>query len=94
MPGQGKCLLVIGKQGVKHGGAGPSGSVPGGVAFSQAAASQFPLAHPVVTAIIPGTRQPDRVTENFDLLKVEIPGEFWADLRTDGLIREEAPIPE
>ncbi|MEE2657768.1 MAG: aldo/keto reductase [Candidatus Latescibacterota bacterium] len=60
----------------------------------KAAASQFPLAHPVVTAIIPGTRQPDRVTENFDLLKVEIPGEFWADLRANGLIREEAPTPE
>lgn len=59
----------------------------------KAAASQFALAHPVITAIIPGTRQPDRVTENFELLKVKIPGDYWAELRAEGLLHPDAPVP-
>lgn len=59
----------------------------------KAAASQFALAHPVITAIIPGTRQPDRVTENFDLLKVKIPGDYWAELRELKLLHPDAPVP-
>ena len=59
----------------------------------KAAASQFALAHPVVTTIVPGTRQPDRVTENLQLLAEEIPADFWAELRSEGLIREDAPVP-
>ena len=42
----------------------------------KAAASQFVLAHPVVTAIIPGTRVPDRVSENYQLLEEKIPADF------------------
>jgi D-threo-aldose 1-dehydrogenase len=60
----------------------------------KAAASQFALAHPVVTAIIPGTRQPARVRENFELLKVAIPGDYWAELKADGLLRNDAPVPD
>jgi len=60
----------------------------------KAAASQFALAHPVVTAIIPGTRRPERVTENFELLQVEIPADYWAELKAEGLVRADAPVPE
>jgi D-threo-aldose 1-dehydrogenase len=59
----------------------------------KAAASQFALAHPVVTAIVPGTRQPDRVTENFELLQVAIPADYWAELKAEGLVRADAPVP-
>ena len=59
----------------------------------KAAASQFALAHPVVTSIIPGTRQPDRVTENFELLKVSIPADYWAELRHEKLLHPDAPVP-
>ena len=59
----------------------------------KAAASQFALAHPVVTAIIPGTRQPDRVTENFQLIQVHIPPDYWAELKSEGLLRADAPVP-
>ena len=59
----------------------------------KAAASQFALAHPVITTIVPGTRQPGRVTENLQLLGEEIPSVFWAELRSEGLIREDAPVP-
>ena len=59
----------------------------------RAAASQFVFAHPAITCIIPGTRQPERVQENFDLLTQEIPASFWAELRAEGLVRADAPLP-
>ena len=59
----------------------------------KAAASQFVFAHPAITCIIPGTRQPERVQENFDLLTQEIPASFWAELRDEGLVRDDAPLP-
>lgn len=60
----------------------------------KAAASQFVLAHPVITAVVPGTRRPERVKENFDLLKVAIPAAYWAELRAERLLHPEAPVPE
>ena len=60
----------------------------------KAAASQFALAHPAITCIIPGTRQPGRVDENFELLTEKIPTAFWNELKERGLIRREAPVPE
>ena len=59
----------------------------------KAAASQFVFAHPAITCIIPGTRQPDRVSENFDLLTETIPADFWSELRSEGLVRSDAPLP-
>ncbi len=60
----------------------------------KAAASQFALAHPAITCIIPGTRQPSRVDENFALFSEKIPAAFWDDLKGSGLIRREAPVPQ
>ncbi len=60
----------------------------------RAAASQFALAHPAITCIIPSTRYPERVRENFELIQQEIPGDFWDELRSEGLVREEAPVPQ
>jgi len=59
----------------------------------KAAACQFVLAHPAITTIIPGTRQPQHVQENFELLQESIPSDFWTDLRDEGLIRNDAPVP-
>lgn len=59
----------------------------------KAAASQFGLAHPVVTTIIPGTRVPERVDENLNLLKEKIPADFWTELKAEKLIRQDAPVP-
>ena len=59
----------------------------------KAAASQFALAHPVVTTIIPGTRVPERVDENLNVLRERIPSEFWAELKAKKLIRPDAPVP-
>ena len=60
----------------------------------KAAASQFALAHPAVTCIIPGTRLPERVEENFRAIEAAIPAEFWAELKEEDLIRRDAPVPD
>lgn len=60
----------------------------------KAAASQFALAHPQVTCIIPGTRVPDRVEENLRLVDEPIPPDFWDALKADKLIRPDAPVPK
>jgi D-threo-aldose 1-dehydrogenase len=60
----------------------------------KAAALQFPLAHPAVASVIPGARCAAEVEENFALMSVPIPGDFWQDLRAEGLLPGEAPVPE
>jgi D-threo-aldose 1-dehydrogenase len=59
----------------------------------KAAALQFPLGHPTVTSVIPGMGSPKRVAENMDLLAHKIPSDLWAELRSEGLIRQDAPLP-
>jgi len=58
-----------------------------------AAALQFPLAHPVVAAIIPGPRNADEFDANLALLRHPIPAALWADLLQAGLLHPEAPVP-
>lgn len=58
-----------------------------------AAALQFPLAHPVVAAIIPGPRNVEEFRANLELLQQPIPAELWADLRNAGLLHQAAPTP-
>ncbi|MCY3713296.1 MAG: aldo/keto reductase [Gemmatimonadetes bacterium] len=60
----------------------------------KAAALQFPLAHPAVAAVIPGARSPEEVDENVRMYEVEIPEDFWSELREEGLIPEDAPTPD
>jgi len=60
----------------------------------KAAALQFPLAHPAVVSVIPGARSATEVEENFRLMAVEIPGDFWQELRAERLLPEEAPVPD
>jgi D-threo-aldose 1-dehydrogenase len=58
-----------------------------------AAALQFPLAHPAVAAIIPGPRTPAEFTENLELLQRKIPAGLWEELRHEGLMHKDAPVP-
>jgi D-threo-aldose 1-dehydrogenase len=57
------------------------------------AALQFPLGHPVVATVIPGTRSPEEVAQNVDIFAPKIPAEFWAELKHEGLLRPDAPTP-
>jgi D-threo-aldose 1-dehydrogenase len=58
-----------------------------------AAALQFPLAHPAVVSVIPGGAKPEEVTANLGYLTEAIPAEFWAELKAEGLIVADAPVP-
>jgi D-threo-aldose 1-dehydrogenase len=59
-----------------------------------AAALQFVLGHPSVKTVVPGAVNAREVEANLDLLNAPIPGAFWSDLRTSGLVRDDAPMPE
>jgi D-threo-aldose 1-dehydrogenase len=59
----------------------------------KAAALQFPMAHPAVAAIIPGARSAAEVEENFRLLSMTVPDDFWQELRHLRLLPPEAPAP-
>ncbi|HQT75916.1 MAG: pyridoxal 4-dehydrogenase [Rhodospirillales bacterium 20-64-7] len=58
-----------------------------------AAALQFPLAHPVVSAVIPGPRSAAEFNENLPLMRMKIPAGLWSDLRSEGLLHPNAPVP-
>ena len=59
----------------------------------KSAALQFPLAHPAVTAVIPGARSVAEIEENFRAMNQPIPADFWEELRTENLLPHEAPVP-
>ena len=58
-----------------------------------AAALQFPLGHPSVASVIPGALLPEHVVRNVVGFRQAIPGDFWSDLKHEGLLREDAPVP-
>ena len=57
----------------------------------RAAALQFPLRHPVVSAVIPGPSTPAQALDNADVAQWPIPEELWTELRDEGLVRADAP---
>ena len=59
----------------------------------KAAALQFSLAHPASAAIIPGASSPGRIKEDHQALKARIPDDLWRDLRSQGLVSPNAPLP-
>jgi D-threo-aldose 1-dehydrogenase len=58
-----------------------------------AAALQFPLGHPSVTCMIPGAASPEESDRNIALMTYAIPGQFWDELKTEGLLEQHAPTP-
>jgi D-threo-aldose 1-dehydrogenase len=59
----------------------------------KAAALQFVLANPVVAAVIPGASKPARIAEDHAAVKEVIPTDFWRELREQGLVAANAPLP-
>jgi len=57
----------------------------------KAAALQFPLHHPCVASVIPGTRGAAELDENLRVLNTPIPVELWRELKSAGLIDAQAP---
>lgn len=58
-----------------------------------AAGLQFPLAHKAVCAVIPGPRTAAEFNENLALFTRNIPAGLWSDLKTQGLLHPDAPVP-
>ncbi|MDR3471351.1 MAG: aldo/keto reductase [Devosia sp.] len=58
-----------------------------------AAALQFVLAHPAVVSVIPGAARSSEVVANIASIDVPIPAAFWSDLKAQGLIDRDAPVP-
>jgi D-threo-aldose 1-dehydrogenase len=58
-----------------------------------AAALQFPFAHPRVCTVLLGVRSIEELEKDLRWLDIPIPQELWADLKHEGLLREDAPTP-
>jgi D-threo-aldose 1-dehydrogenase len=58
-----------------------------------AAALQFPLGHPSVVSVIPGAYHPDQVRRNVAAFAHPIPADLWSELKHEGLLREDSPVP-
>jgi D-threo-aldose 1-dehydrogenase len=58
-----------------------------------AAALQFLLAHPAVASHVPGTRTVEQMNQNLALVAHPIPKGFWQELKAEGLLRQDAPVP-
>ena len=59
----------------------------------KAAALQFALANPAVAAVIPGASRPERIAEDHAAVKEVIPADFWREMREQGLVAANAPLP-
>ncbi len=59
-----------------------------------AAAIQFPLAQPLVVSVIPGARSVAELKQNLTYLRQSLPTALWSELRSEGLVAAEAPLPQ
>ena len=59
----------------------------------QAAALQFPLGHPTVAGVVVGCVTGAESRNALDMFTRPIPPEFWAALRSRGLVHARAPLP-
>jgi D-threo-aldose 1-dehydrogenase len=59
-----------------------------------AAALQFALGHPVVASVATGMVSPREVETNLRHMAHAIPDDFWLELKQEGLLRQETPIPQ
>ena len=58
-----------------------------------AAALQFVLNHPVVSAAIPGAASPIEANSSLEFIEFDIPRVFWETLRERNLLSQDAPCP-
>lgn len=59
----------------------------------RAAAMQFPLAHPAVVSLVAGVRTPSHLDDYPAMLAQAIPASLWDELRAEGLLPADAPVP-
>jgi D-threo-aldose 1-dehydrogenase len=59
-----------------------------------AAALAFPAAHPAVVSVCVGARSAEQVARNVELTSRPVPRAVWDDLKEQGLLRHDAPVPD
>lgn len=57
------------------------------------AALQFPLGSSLVSSVIPGPRSRQEMKQILGWFNADIPPSLWSDLKNEGLMHSEAPIP-
>jgi D-threo-aldose 1-dehydrogenase len=57
------------------------------------AALQFSSAPDVAAALVVGCSNPQEVLADYTSLSTKVPAQFWSELRTEGLIESDAPVP-
>lgn len=57
------------------------------------AALQFPLAHPAAVTLVTGAKHPGEARAAVGLLHAAIPPDLWGELKAEGLLRADAPVP-
>jgi D-threo-aldose 1-dehydrogenase len=58
-----------------------------------AAALAFPLGHPAVVSVCVGARSPGQIERNAALRAADLPAGLWTQLKAEGLLRPDAPVP-
>ena len=59
----------------------------------RAAAIQFPFAYPAVASLVAGVRTIPHLDDYPRMLALPIPADLWAELKAEGLLRPDAPVP-
>jgi D-threo-aldose 1-dehydrogenase len=58
------------------------------------AALQFPLGHPAVASLVMGAVRPQEVADQAAELAAPIPAALWTELKAEGLLGADVPVPE
>jgi D-threo-aldose 1-dehydrogenase len=58
-----------------------------------AAAIQFPLGYPAVKGVLTGPASAAQARQNLSWLATTIPPQVWADLKAEGLLESDTPVP-
>ena len=59
----------------------------------KAAALQLPFAHPAVTTVLLGATSDEELDESIELLESPIPPDLWSELKAQGLLAPDIPVP-
>lgn len=60
----------------------------------RSAALRFPFGHPAVASILTGARSAGEVHDTIAMLRRPVPDALWEDLRAEGLLPADAPVPQ
>ncbi|MFC5392036.1 aldo/keto reductase [Bosea vestrisii] len=57
------------------------------------AALQFPLGHPAVASLVMGAVKPEEVADQVIEISAPVPAALWTELKTEGLLGADVPVP-